>query len=375
MPKIIVLGGGMVGSAMCADLAVDHDVTCADFNIDVLKSLASSLKIKTLPCDFSKAEEIKRAVAPFDLVIGAVPGFMGFEVLKTIIECGKNCVDISFFPEDAFLLEELAKKNKVTVVVDCGVAPGMCNIIAGYHYKRMKIQSYECLVGGLPVIRKKPYEYKAPFSPVDVIEEYTRPARYIADGKLVTKEALSEPELLHFDQCGTLESFNTDGLRSLAITMPDVPNMKEKTLRYPGHIDLMRIYRESGFFSKEKIKTRNAEVSPLEIISALLFKEWKYTKGEEDFTIMRVTIEGEEKGNQVKYVYTLFDRYDKESGVMSMARTTGYTATAVTRLVLDKIYSRVGISPPEYVGEDEACLKAVVKDLEDRKVFYKKEVF
>jgi lysine 6-dehydrogenase len=375
MAKIIVLGGGMVGSAMCADLAKEHDVTCADFNIDTLKSLASELKIKTLPCDFSKSEEVKRAIAPFDLVIGAVPGFMGFEVLKTIIENGKNCVDISFFPEDAFLLDELAKKNNVTVVVDCGVAPGMCNIIAGYHYKRMKIQNYECLVGGLPVIRKKPYEYKAPFSPVDVIEEYTRPARYIANGKMITMEALSEPELLHFEQCGTLESFNTDGLRSLVITMPDVPNMKEKTLRYPGHIELMRILRDSGFFSKEKIKTKNAEVSPLEIISALLFKEWKYQKGEEDFTIMRVIIEGEEKGKQVKYVYTLFDRYDKATGVMSMARTTGYTATAVVRLVLEKKYSRVGISPPEYVGEDEVCFKAVVKDLEDRKVFYKKEIF
>ena len=373
--KIIVLGGGMVGSAMCADLASDHDVTCADFNIDVLRALEADLKIKTLPCDFSKPEEIMRAIAPFDLVIGAVPGFMGFEVLKTIIECGKNCVDISFFPEDAMWLNDLAKQKNVTVVVDCGVAPGMCNIIAGYHYKRMKITSYECLVGGLPMIRTKPYEYKAPFSPIDVIEEYTRPARYIADGKLITKEALSEPELLHFEQCGTLESFNTDGLRSLAVTMPDVPNMKEKTLRYPGHIDLMRTYRDSGFFSKEKIKTKNAEISPLEIFSALLFKEWKYQKGEEDFTIMRVTIEGEEKDKQVKYVYTLFDRYDKETGVMSMARTTGYTATAVARLILDKKYSRVGISPPEYVGEDEGCLKAVVKDLEDRKVFYKKDRF
>jgi saccharopine dehydrogenase-like NADP-dependent oxidoreductase len=157
--------------------------------------------------------------------------------------------------------------------------------------------------------------------------------------------------------------------------MPDVPNMKEKTLRYPGHIDLMRIYRDSGFFSKDKIKTRNAEVSPLEIISALLFKEWKYQPGEEDFTIMRVIIEGEESGKNVKYVYTLYDKFDNATGVMSMARTTGYTATAVVRLVLDKKYSRVGISPPEFVGEDESCLKSVVKYLEDRKVFYKKQIF
>jgi len=374
MAKIIVLGGGMVGSAMCADLSSDHEITCADFNIDVLKSVESTLKIKTLPCDFSKEEEVKRAIAPFDLVIGAVPGFLGFRVLKTIIESGKNCVDISFFPEDALELDALAKKNNVTIVVDCGVAPGMCNMMAGYHYKRMKMSSYECLVGGLPVIRTKPYEYKAPFSPIDVIEEYTRPARYIQDGKMITKEALSEPELLNFEQCGTLESFNTDGLRSLALTMPDVPNMKEKTLRYPGHIELMRIFRETGLFSKEKIKTRHAEVSPLEVISKLLFREWKYQPGEEDFTIMRVTVEGEEGGRKVKYVYTLFDRYNKQTGVMSMARTTGYTATAAVRLVLENKYSRKGISPPEYIGEDQACFDFVVKYLEERKVFYKKEI-
>ena len=380
--KIIVLGGGMIGSAMCADLSNDYDVTCADYSTDVLKSIASKIKVKTLQCDFSKAEEIKKAIAPFDLVIGAVPGFLGFEVLKTIIESKKNCVDISFFPEDALLLDELAKKNNVTVVVDCGVAPGMCNMMAGYHYKRMKMTSYECLVGGLPVVRTKPFEYKAPFSPVDVIEEYTRPARYIADGKLVTKEALSEPELLNFEQVGTLESFNTDGLRSLALTMPDVPNMKEKTLRYPGHIDLMRIFRESGLFSKEKIslplgegRGGAAEVSPLEIFSKLLFKEWKYQPGEEDFTIMRVTIEGEEANQKVKYVYDLYDRYNKETGMMSMARTTGYTATAAVRLVAENKFTRKGISPPEYVGEDQVCFDFVVKYLEDRKVFYKKEVF
>ena len=370
--KIIVLGGGMVGSAMCADLSGDYEVTCADFNIDVLHSLESELKIKTLPCDFSKQEEIQRAIAPFDLVIGAVPGFLGFEVLKTVIESKKNCVDISFFPENALLLDELAKTNNVTVVVDCGVAPGMCNMMAGYHYKRMKMTDYECLVGGLPVVRVKPYEYKAPFSPIDVIEEYTRPARYIQDGKMITKEALSEAELLHFEQCGTLESFNTDGLRSLALTMPDVPNMKEKTLRYPGHIDLMRIFRETGLFSKEKIKTRQAEVSPLEVFSKLLFREWKYQPGEEDFTIMRVTVSGEEKNQKIKYVYTLYDRYNNETGVMSMARTTGYTATAAARLVLENKFSRKGISPPEFVGEDEACFNFVVKYLEERKVFYEK---
>ena len=373
MKRIIVLGGGMVGSAMCADLSDNFDITCADYSIDVLDALGSKLKIDTRLCDFSNQEKVREVIAPFDLVIGAVPGFLGFEVLKTVIASGKNCVDISFFPEDAFLLDELARKNNVTAVVDCGVAPGMCNMIAGYHYKRMKMKGYECLVGGLPVNRIKPYEYKAPFSPVDVIEEYTRPARYIAGGKPVTKEALSEPELINFEEVGMLESFNTDGLRSLAHTMPDVPDMKEKTLRYPGHISLMKVFRDSGFFSKEKIKIKDMDVSPLEVTSKLLFREWKYLPGEEDFTIMRVTVEGTEKERPVKYVYSLFDRYDRETGLMSMARTTGFTATAVVRLVIENIYSRKGISPPEYVGEDEACFNHVIKYLGERNVFYKKE--
>ena len=375
MRSVIVLGGGMVGSAMCADLAKDFAVTCADYNAEVLKSLEEKLKIKTAQCDFSKTEEVKKVIAPFDLVVGSVPGFLGFEVLRAIIESNKNCVDISFFPENALELDELAKKNNVTIVVDCGVAPGMCNMIAGYHHNRMKMTSYECLVGGLPVVRKKPYEYKAPFSPIDVIEEYTRPARYVQDGKIITKEALSEPELINFSECGELESFNTDGLRTLALTMPDVPNMKEKTLRYPGLIDLMRIFRESGFFSKDKIKVGNMEVSPLSVFSKLLFKEWKYLPGEEDFTIMRVTVEGDEGGKQTKYVYTLYDRYNKETSVMSMARTTGYTATAAVNLILENKFLRKGISPPEFVGEDEKCFDFVLKYLEDRKVFYRKEVF
>jgi lysine 6-dehydrogenase len=400
--KIIVLGGGMVGSAMAADLSADFEVTCADINAEVLQSIASRLNVKTVQCDFSKKEEIKKAIAPFDLVIGAVPGFMGFKTLKTIIEAGKNVADISFFPEDAFLLDELAKKNNVTAVVDCGVAPGMCNIIAGYHNSRMKISSYECLVGGLPVVRKKPYEYKAPFSPVDVLEEYTRPARYVENGKLVTKEALTDVEQIEFENVGTVEAFNTDGLRSLAVTMPHIPNMIERTLRYPGHADMMRGFRETGFFSKETIKVKNAEIAPIDLISKLLFSEWKYHPGEEDFTIMRVTIEGEEyrasptppkeglslltlasaessiphlggRGAKVKYIYSLYDRYDNETGVMSMARTTGYTCTAAARLILTQKLQRKGIIPPEFIGESDKAFEFVMGYLKDRKVYYSKE--
>ena len=216
--KVIVLGAGLVGKAMAIDLSKDHEVTSIDINPEALNEVAQ-YGIKTQVVDFSNLSLLTSILQPFDLVVGAVPGFMGLQTVKTVIEAGKNMVDISFFPEDPFQLDELAKSKNVTIVTDCGVAPGMGNIILGYHNKRMKINEYECLVGGLPVVREWPYEYKAVFSPIDVIEEYIRPARYVQNSAMVTKEALSDPELIHFAGVGTLESWNSDGLRSLIKTI------------------------------------------------------------------------------------------------------------------------------------------------------------
>jgi saccharopine dehydrogenase-like NADP-dependent oxidoreductase len=295
---------------------------------------------------------------------------MGFDTLKTIIECKKNCADISFFPEDAFLLHDLAVKNNVTVITDVGVAPGMDNIILGYHNKRMIVEEFVCFVGGLPQERKWPYEYKAPFSPIDVIEEYLRPARYVRDGKIVIKEALSEPELMHFNGVGTLEAFNSDGLRSLIQTMPHIPNMIEKTLRYPGHIELMRIFRDTGFFSYEEIDVKGKKIRPVDITTKLLFPKWKLGEEEQEFTVMRVIVKGTENGKQICYTYHLLDRYDAETKTSSMARTTGYTCTGAAELILQNQFTRRGISTPEYVGEEQAHFTAMMSYLAERGVKY-----
>ena len=364
--KVIVLGGGMVGSLIVKDLAAKHDVTCADINHSLLTELESSLGVKTAYCDFSDTEAIKNVVAGYDLVIGAVPGHLGFNMLKTVIETGKNIVDISFFPEPASPLNELAVEKGVTAVVDCGVAPGMCNIILGYHDSSMKVNAYTCYVGGLPVERRPPFEYKAPFSPIDVIEEYTRPARLKEQGDIVTKEALTEIETLDFPGAGKLEAFNTDGLRSLLETMPHIPDLKEKTLRYPGHAGLMKVLRDTGFFSKEKLE--GAGIAPLEVSSRLLFTQWKYQPGEEDFTVMQVDIKGDKEIS-----YYLLDKYDRGSKTMSMARTTGYTCTAVANLLLDDRYDKKGIIPPEELGRSEEAYNYVLDYLEERGVHYSKK--
>lgn len=362
--NIVVLGAGLVGSAIAIDLSKNHTVTSIDFSEDALAKLQKH-GIKTQISDLSIAGAVKKVVAPYDLVIGAVPGFMGYAMVKEVIEAGKDIVDISFFPEDPFKLNELAKENGVTVVTDCGVAPGMGNIILGYHNKKMKVDRYECLVGGLPVVREWPYEYKAVFSPIDVIEEYIRPARYVENGHLITKEALSDPELIEFDGVGTLESWNSDGLRTLAQTM-DIPNMIEKTLRYPGCIEYLRVLRESGFFSYDEIEVNGTKIRPVDVTAKLLFPKWKLKPGEEDYTVMRIRIDGE--GNKLEYY--LLDRFNRENQVISMARTTGYTCTAVANLVLEGKFDRKGINPPEYVGEEEDNFNYVLEYLADRGVRY-----
>jgi lysine 6-dehydrogenase len=367
MKKVIVLGAGLVGKVIAADLATSFDVTSADINEEALKDLAQQ-GIKTKQLDFSNPQPLTSTLEPFDLVVGAVPGFMGFQMAKTVIEAGKNLVDISFFPEDPFLLDELAKKYNVTVVTDCGVAPGMGNIILGYHNKRMKINTYECLVGGLPLVREWPYEYKAVFSPIDVIEEYIRPARYVQNGSMVVKEALSDPELIHFDGVGTLESWNSDGLRSLIRTMPNIPNMIEKTLRYPGCIEYLRLLRETGLFSYQEIDVKGVKVRPVDVMAKLLFPKWKLKPGEEEFTVMRIVMEGEEDGKKKRYQYNLLDRTTK--GTLSMARTTGYTCTAAVHLVADGLYTKKGISAPEFLGEDEKHFEFVLQYLKNRGVHY-----
>lgn len=367
--KIIVLGAGLVGKAMALDLAKDFDVTSVDINEEALASLSAS-GVKTQKLDFSNVDSLKNTISGFDLVVGAVPGFMGFQTAKTVIESGKNMVDISFFPEDPFLLDDLAKKNNVTIVTDCGVAPGMGNIILGYHNKRMQIDTYECLVGGLPLVREWPYEYKAVFSPIDVIEEYIRPARYVQNGAIVTKEALSDPELIHFDRVGTLESWNSDGLRSLIKTMPNIPNMIEKTLRYPGCIEYLRVLRDTGFFSYEEVDVKGTKVRPVDVTAKLLFPKWKLKPGEEEFTVMRIVIDGKEEGKSKKYQYYLYDKTDK-GGILSMARTTGYTCTGAVHLVIDNKFSRKGINPPEFLGEDASHFEFMVNYLKERGVIYK----
>ena len=368
--RITVLGAGLVGSAIIKDLARDKafTVTAVDVNEHALDELAAQTTIRTVQADVRQSGRIAALAAECDLMVCAVPGFMGFATLKSVIEADKNVVDISFFAEDPFLLDDQAKARGVTAVVDCGVAPGLCNILAGHVEMQLdKLDSYACYVGGLPKVRQWPYEYKAVFSPRDVLEEYTRPARMVEHGQEVVRPALCEVELLDFPGVGTLEAFNTDGVRSLRQTM-QIPFMKEKTLRYPGHANLMRVLRESGFFSPTPIAVEGQQVSPLAVTSKLLFDQWRMGPGDEDITVMQVIIEGRKGSKRLCYTYGLLDAYDRQTQTHAMARTTGYTCAIVVRQVASGLFAQKGICPPEFVGRSAACYENLLGEYRKRSI-------
>jgi lysine 6-dehydrogenase len=384
MASVIVLGGGMVGSVLAADLASDPSlrVTLADRRPESLQRAAERCpgKLEVIHADLSDAARVGDLVSRFDLAVGALSSTIGYRTMKAVIDAGVGCCDISFMPEDPLDLDGLARERGVTVVPDCGVAPGMSNVLAAEAAAQLdEPQHVEILVGGLPRERRWPFEYKAAFSPADALEEYTRPARLVEGGRVVTREALSEPELIDLPGVGTLEAFNTDGLRSLIRTLK-VPHMKEKTLRYPGHAGLMRIFREAGLMDREPVRVGDVSVRPIDVLSALLFPKWTYQEGEEDLTVMRVAAEGVVRagaeqshappghGTRTRVSWDMLDLHD--GGATSMSRTTAFPAAIVARMMLEGLVKGPGVVPPERLGQDPELFDRIIREHERRGVRY-----
>ena len=353
----------MVGSAIARDLKQSGFVVTVADREESLKEKLALFDIEYLSLDFSNLNAVSQAVQDFDLVIGAVPGFMGFSILQTVLEAGRNIADISFMLEDSREMDELAKSNGVTAVTDSGVAPGLSNLIFGKELAEFdQLETAKCYVGGLPQNPQPPWWYKSVFSPIDVIEEYIRPARLVENGTEITKPAMSEIEQIEIDRVGTLDAFNSDGLRSL-LNLP-IPNMIEKTLRYPGHIQKVIEMRDDGLFNPDVI----------EETAQSLINEWVPEKTEYDQTIMRLEFKGLKNGSEVSKKYNLLDYYDEENNITSMARTTGYTCSAVAHAILSGDFSKKGVFTMESFADDKNLVQQILNYLSVRNINFSTEI-
>ena len=371
--KIVVLGAGMVGSVIAEDLhSSGFHITIVDINSSPLKRIAehSNGAINIHEADCSDVSAIQKIAQTADLVVGALPSWLGLNALKTVIELGKSYCDISFMSEDPRQCDDLAKEYGVTCVVDFGVAPGMSHLLCAHAVSLLDTcDSLDIAVGGLPVARDSVWDYKAPFSPRDVIEEYLRPARLVENGKIVIRPALSDIELVDLPTIGQLEAFNSDGLRTLCDTL-EVPEMRERTLRYPGHAKIIQLLRDAGFFNSKSIFVSGQETIPLDFTAKILIDSWKYEQGEADLTVMRVEAKGAKDDKPMLIRWDLLDYYDAKSKQSSMGRTTAFPLTSIARMIIDGTINTPGVHPPEFFGNQQRVINRLFKDLEERNVRY-----
>lgn len=355
MKNIYQIGFGLIGKAMSQDLSQNFKVHVVDINPKAFRNLNNP---NIIPCSFDVREKDKLAEWLYgaDLVLLAVPGFLGYEILEMLIDLGVNVVDISFSPENLLELDQKAKNKGVTVIIDAGLAPGLPNLFLGHYYQENQISSFSYYVGGLPMNPKPPFKYKAPFSPIDVIEEYTREVSQKVNGQLIKREALTDIEQRNYKDIGNLEAFNTDGLRSLIFTMKDIPNLKEKTLRFSGHANLIIEMKKKGLFNKEAIVSTSQK----------LIEEWKLDVNEKEFTILEIFISSVDKNTRI----FLYDEFDDNSKTTSMARCTGFTATGCVNLLNNEKnnFTFQGVVPLEILGQNENYFNFLIEYLNDRKI-------
>jgi lysine 6-dehydrogenase len=351
--KVLVLGCGRMGSAIAMDMAQSDEVSrvvVGDFDENKAEQLATKLKSDKVlgqHVDVMDRRATVKLMKNFDIVMSALPYELSILASKTVVEAGVHLVDLSY-DERQWELDTAAKEAGVTLVPDCGVAPGLANILAGYGVSLMdEAEAIHILCGGIPQKPVSPLGYKIVFSTPGLVDMYCEKARIVKDGKIVEVDTLSGLENVEFPGVGELEAFYTDGLSTLLHTIKGkVKDMDEKTARWPGHAEKIEAFRDNGFFSADPIQVDGIKTIPRNVAVSILDKALRLG-GEEDVTVLRVDVTGKKDGNKVEHSFVMVDFFDKQLQVTSMARTTGYTAAIVGRMVARGDIQERGVVPPE----------------------------
>ena len=372
--KVLILGCGNIGSVAAEDLAKSISsiqVIVADKSEIRAKDVAERIggsNVSWIQLDVTNPSNLANALKDFDLVMGFLPGKLGYRLAGACIDAGKDLVDVSYMSENPLALTDNAIKANITIAPDCGLAPGISNILVGHAAGKLdKVQTVHIMVGGLPEKPVPPLDYVITWSPENLIDEYMRKARIVKEGKIIEVEALSGLEEIEFPEFGKLEAFYTDGLRTLPQTVTDAYDVWEKTLRYPGHAEKIKLLKTLGFFEEEQIDVEGVSVSPRKLTVKLL--EQKLRKPEiKDIVALKVEVSGVKNGRQTHYVYHLLDHYDEKRGITAMARTTGYSASIIAQLILKKTLKEKGVVPTEKIGKNNALFQLFLDELEKREI-------
>jgi len=351
--RVLVLGCGRMGSTIAMDMAQSDEVSevvLGDFDEKKTKQLVTKLqseKVSGQRVDVMDRQAAKEMMKNFDIVMSALPYTISVQASKAAIEAGVHLVDLSY-EEQHWELDTPAKKAEVTLVPDCGVAPGLANILAGYGVSLMdEAEEIHIVCGGIPQKPVLPLGYRIVFSTQGLVDMYCEKSRIVRNGKMVEVDTLSGLEKVEFPKVGELEAFYTDGLSTLLRTMKGkVRNMDEKTARWPGHAEKIEAFRDTGFFNTEPIEVDGVKIVPRKVAVSILDKALRLD-GEEDVTVLRVDVKGKKDGNSVEHAFVMVDFFDKQRRVTSMARTTGYTAAIVGRMVARGDIQERGVVPPE----------------------------
>ena len=372
--KILVIGCGNIGFVAARDLAENlpsTEVVLAD--VDKVRVSEAAFRINRqnvswIRLDASNKTELTSTLKDFDLAVGALPGSMGYQVCKAAIAAKTDLVDVSYMPEDVMTLNKEASRAGVSLLPDYGMSPGLGNILAGHAISKLdSVESVHMLNGGLPEKPLPPLGYVITWSVNDLIDMYNRKVNIVKSGKTVQVEPLSGLEEIEFPGVGRLEAFYTDGLRTLLYTVKDCKDMWEKTLRYPGHVEKIKLLKTLGFFQEKPVQIGEIAVSPKEV-TARLFEKGLKKKDMPDIVVMCIQVTGKQNGKPVMFSYYVFESVDKKLHVTAMARTTAYTTSAATQLVARGMVAEKGVIPPETLGMDERLCEEFMHIMKAHKV-------
>ncbi len=370
--KTLVLGCGNIGSVAAEDLAKSTpstEIVVADNERKRAKEVAEKIdtsNVSWVQLNVTDDDELIKTLRDFDIVMGFLPGKLGYRLAEACIETSKDLVDVSYMAENPLTLNGKALRAGVTIVPDCGLAPGISNFLVGHAIRKLDaVQAVHIMVGGLPEKPVPPLGYTITWSPESLIDEYTRKAGIVRKGKKFDVEPLTGLEEIDFPHVGKFEAFFTDGLRTLMHTVRNVDDMWEKTLRYPGHAEKIKTLEGLGFFDEKQVDIENVNVSPRKVTVKLL-KQKLWKPNAKDIVALKVEVSGVRKGKQTSYVYHMLDRQDEKNAVTAMARTTAYPASIVTQLMLKNKIKEKGVVPPEKLGANESLFKLFLGELEKR---------